>query len=298
MSNRDFKMYRLVLLMIFFVMSCHARVQNSVSSSANEVHELCNHSNVMESLQCFEEKNIELQRLLKQQGNEQKSNYLSWNKQVVQNCEHLKLPSEEIPQGEGLGLIKQQCYYKAYSSRLKVINNIEINSDSRNLSVSAPKTIKEIAVDNGVASTYRTLPLPISSETIDECNAAQTEGRQVAKCKSILPYWLSHKDEDVVKRLLVIAKNSNAPIFEQNFAWLLLTRDGVVYLSLIAEESGDNWFLVSENSSGVSKYIDFGIGSTFNIDKQMKVTVQVAEKRGKKIKHYQIEQDGSVNQLD
>ena len=90
-------MYRLVLLMIFLVMSCHARVQDSVSSNANAMYELCNHSNVMESLQCFEEKNIELQRLLKQQDNEQKSDYLSWNKQVIQNCEHLKLPSEEIP---------------------------------------------------------------------------------------------------------------------------------------------------------------------------------------------------------
>lgn len=57
------------------------------------------------------------------------------------------------------------------------------------LSMSAPKTTKEIAVDNGIASATRTLPLPIGSETIDECNAAELKAA-VAKCKSFT-YWLS-----------------------------------------------------------------------------------------------------------
>ena len=121
--------------------------------------------------------------------------------------------------------------------------------------------------------------------------------RKVEKCKSIVPYWLSKNDENSVKKLLSVAKNSNAPIFEDNFAWVIPTQEGIVYLSVAVEESGNNWLLVSENSSGVSKYFEFGIGATFNIDKQMKVTT-ISVKKSKKIRQYQIEQDGSVRRLD
>lgn len=281
--------------------SCQARVQDSVSSNINETNsELCNYPSVMESLQCYEQKNIELQRLLKQKGGENGHDYSLWNKQVVQSCEHLKFPPEETPQGEGLGLIKQQCYYAAYSARLKTISEKAIQSNSDALLDNSDKSTTELSKKNTINDKdwiFRTITLPIGSQMIDECNAAETEGRKVEKCKSIVPYWLSKNDENSVKKLLSVAKNSNAPIFEDNFAWVIPTQEGIVYLSVAVEESGNNWLLVSENSSGVSKYFEFGIGATFNIDKQMKVTT-ISVKKSKKIRQYQIEQDGSVRRLD
>ena len=148
------------------------------------------------------------------------------------------------------------------------------------------------STSNQIAShKYKAIPLPINSDDITKC--AYDMDKKIPFCHQVKSYEIS-----VGSDFLSMARESHSPIGEQEFAWLLPTSQGVVFLSFIAEESGNNWFLVSENSSGVSKYIDFGIGSTFNIDKQMKVTVQTAGKRGKKMKHYQIEQEGSVNQLD
>ena len=296
-------MYRFVLIVAFLVMSCQAKVQDSVSSSSRGNNsKVCNFPSVMEELQCYEEKNTELKKLLKEQGNEKKSDYRSWSKQVNQSCEHLKLLPEETPQGDGIGLIRQICYYKAYSSRLKAVQD-SIASPISNTSVgtsgtSAIQTSKKITSGNGKVLTYQPLSLPISSEMIDNCSAAKTEGRQIAACKAVVHYWLSRKEEESIQELLGIAKNANAPIFEQNFAWVLPTRDGIVYLSSITEESGDDWFLVSENSSGVSKYFEFGAGSIFTIDKGMKITVKMAGKKVKRAKYYQIEEDGSISQLN
>ncbi len=139
---------------------------------------------------------------------------------------------------------------------------------------------------------YQALSLPINSEYITKC--AYDMDKKIPSCRKIKFYEIS-----IGSDLLSIARESGSPIGEQEFAWVLPTHQGVVFLSFIAEESGNKWFLIAKNSQGKAIFFDFGMNPSFVLEDNLKITAKVAYSK-KKISthHYQVELDGSIRQLD
>ena len=76
--------------------------------------------------------------------------------------------------------------------------------------------------------------------------------------------------------------------------------DGLAFISSFTEENEqDYWFLVSHADDGKSTCVNFGLGSTFSIDKDLKFTVKAFNDSGKlKAHHYQVQSNGGVFQID
>ena len=83
-------------------------------------------------------------------------------------------------------------------------------------------------------------------------------------------------------------------------ALVLPTKEGLVFLSSFTEENEQSyWYLNSVDINGQRRCFDFGLGSIFSINEDLKFTVHVYGDSGKMdVHHYQVGQDGSVHQLD
>ena len=290
----------IILVMVFLVMSCHANDRRLASDTEENIN-VCSRSNVMEELQCLNAKNIELQEKLRELGNNEKTDYQAWSNTVTNRCEHLNLRHEGTPQGEVLGVLKQLCYYQEYNSRLGIIKNNKPNQtkkvvkplDNNKDSSDFPSiTEVKIKVGNGQVVTYKTLPLPISSTLISACEAGSDKKSPI--CSRVVHYG-GNDDALTTRTLLEISQAAHAPMSTENFAWILPTRDGLVFFIMYREDSGDNWFLISRGENGTSRFYDFGFNSLFHVDRNLKITIKNIEK--KEVRQYQVENNGEISEL-
>lgn len=89
----------------------------------------CNKSNVYESMQCIEKENKKLIIKLDNEENREKKDYNKWVKKIKNNCEgkisHIA--------GEGVGLVRNQCYREEYLSRLSFLTTRQTSKEEKNI---------------------------------------------------------------------------------------------------------------------------------------------------------------------
>lgn len=138
---------------------------------------------------------------------------------------------------------------------------------------------------------YTTIPIPIALTDLMQCKSGM---RTCLPNKKYKKYWVQvdAKMKNSVKDTICAMGG--------DLALILPTKEGLAFLSSFTEENEQSyWYLNSVDSNGQKRCFDFGLGSIFSINKDLKFTVQVYGDSGKmEVHHYQVELDGSARQLD
>ena len=77
----------------------------------------CNSNNVEEKFQCIRKENFLLEKELKKLKNNERKDFTLWKKGIENRCESKK----SYTLGEGVGLVKEECYRGEYINRLNEI---------------------------------------------------------------------------------------------------------------------------------------------------------------------------------
>ena len=271
------RIFTLMLSIVLFLSSCYAKTSNLSHTPSLNSNDVCNHSNVYENMVCFDKLNEKLKDELEQLGNSKENDYLSWVNNIKRNCENPKLAADEIPQGEGLGLIKSICYYDEYDKRLQKLsdksksqkNNSASTEDDNNQKLPIPITFKEMMVLLPHHESY--------------------EPRKLYK-----KYWieLDQNTKDMIE--------TSGCTTNQDTILILPTHSGSAWLMYDVQEGGSLvWYLFSQHETPYT-CLNLGLDSTFRIDQSLKITVSgYFNDKGKiETHHYQVEQNGSARQID
>lgn len=106
-ENAYKKMLITILLGISFY-ACAEKDQNK-----------CDSNSVMSQNNCIKKENVSLQSQLNLQNNKKQNDYSKWLGNLKNKCEG----KVNYSSGEGIGLIKEQCYNDEYKNRIKYLND-------------------------------------------------------------------------------------------------------------------------------------------------------------------------------
>ena len=138
---------------------------------------------------------------------------------------------------------------------------------------------------------YITVPIPIKLTDLIQCKSGMELCTPSKKYKK---YWVP-----VDERMKNSAKDTICAM-GGDLALVLPTKEGFAFLTSFTEENEQSyWYLNSVNSEGQRGCFDFGLGSIFSIDKDLKFTVKAYNDSGElKTHHYQVQSNGSIFQID
>ncbi|OTG96493.1 hypothetical protein [Acinetobacter sp. ANC 3832] len=103
--------YQKVLIIILLSASSYA--------CAEKDKKTCYSNNVLHQADCIKHNNINLQSKLNLKNNKNQQDYNKWMKDLKNKCEG----TISFSSGEGIGLIKEQCYSDGYKERIKYLDN-------------------------------------------------------------------------------------------------------------------------------------------------------------------------------
>lgn len=103
--------YQKILITIFLSISSYA--------CAGKYQKTCVSNSVMSQANCIKKENFSLQSQLNLQNNKKQNDYSKWLGDLKNKCEG----KINYSSGEGIGLIKEQCYNDEYKNRIKYLND-------------------------------------------------------------------------------------------------------------------------------------------------------------------------------
>lgn len=215
--------FQKILIIFLLSISSYACAGNQENS--------CISDNVIHQADCINKSNEKLKSKLKAENNNEKNDYNQWLKLIKNKCEG----SVSYTSGEGIGLIKEQCYNDEYKNRLKFLDNKLIEKEKNN---------------DGFLITN----LPYSSQIHLKC--LRVEDKKSCNIINLIP----------TSKLIKVYNFIN-PQYGSSIV-LPQTPDGkLIIISPFSDEDGTVLNINIVDKFGVVKEMNLSENSKFNIDK-------------------------------